>query len=54
MRSIPLNPNSEQTLSRQIYSALKAGILEGHIAPGEALPSTREMAADAWRFSQYG
>jgi GntR family transcriptional regulator / MocR family aminotransferase len=46
MWGIELNRDGEAGLSRQIYLALKTGILSGAVAQGEALPSTRELAAE--------
>ena len=44
MLGIILNRKSEVTLRRQIYAALKERMMDGALAAGEALPSTREMA----------
>jgi GntR family transcriptional regulator/MocR family aminotransferase len=43
---IPLDPKSNDALSRQIYRALRDGILAGRLAPGFRLPSTRALASD--------
>jgi GntR family transcriptional regulator/MocR family aminotransferase len=43
---IPLDPKSSDALSRQIYRALRDGILAGRLAPGFRLPSTRALASD--------
>ena len=40
---IPLSKNGE-SLTRQLYSGLRAAILEGKLGPGERLPSTRDFA----------
>jgi GntR family transcriptional regulator/MocR family aminotransferase len=37
--------NSDISLSRQIYNTFRAQILDGRMKSGEALPSTRELAA---------
>lgn len=44
MWGIELDRGGEIGLAQQIYLTLKAGILSGRIAQGEALPSTRELA----------
>lgn len=44
MWGIELQRNSEVSLARQIYQALRAQMTEGLLKPGEALPSTREIA----------
>lgn len=41
---IPLIKDSDEPLHRQIYSALRASILNGALRAGDALPSTRELA----------
>ena len=33
-------------LHRQLYEAVRRAILDGHLAPGERLPSTRDLALD--------
>jgi GntR family transcriptional regulator/MocR family aminotransferase len=43
---IALDPGAKDTLSRQIYRALRDGILAGRLAGGLRLPSTRALAAD--------
>ena len=43
---IPLDPKSSDALSRQIYRALRDGILAGRLGPGFRLPSTRALASD--------
>jgi len=42
MYRIELKRQSEIPIKRQIYQALKDGILDGSLRAGEALPSTRE------------
>lgn len=44
MWGIVLNNKAQVSLSCQIFLSLKKRILAGQIAPGEALPSTRELA----------
>ena len=44
MWGIELQRQCEISLSRQIYNTLRDGILDGRIKPGEAMPSTRELA----------
>jgi|AGTN01.2.fsa_nt_gi Transcriptional regulators containing a DNA-binding HTH domain and an aminotransferase domain (MocR family) and their eukaryotic orthologs len=44
MLGIVLDRKSEAPLRRQIYTALKARMMDGRLAAGEALPSTRELA----------
>src|SRR5690349_22839051 len=43
---IPLDPKSNDSLSRQIYRALRDGILAGRLPAGLRLPSTRALATD--------
>ena len=43
---ISLDPNASDSLSRQIYRALRDGILAGRLAGGLRLPSTRALAVD--------
>jgi GntR family transcriptional regulator/MocR family aminotransferase len=43
---IALDPSAKDTLSRQIYRALRDGILVGRLVGGLRLPSTRALAAD--------
>jgi GntR family transcriptional regulator/MocR family aminotransferase len=45
MLGIQLIRDGELPLSRQIYGTLRTRILEGRMKPGDALPSTRELAA---------
>ncbi len=44
MQTIRLNRNSKLPMKRQIYQSLREQILDGIMAAGEILPSTREMA----------
>jgi len=44
MWGIELQRQSQITLSRQIYQAFRDYIIQGRMQPGEALPSTRELA----------
>lgn len=44
MWGIELRRQSQITLSRQIYQAFRNHIIHGRMEPGEALPSTRELA----------
>ncbi|ULL16347.1 PLP-dependent aminotransferase family protein [Paenibacillus sp. H1-7] len=46
MRGIQLHRESEMSLKRQIYQALRDQILNGRLEAGEALPSTRELAGE--------
>src|SRR5215204_2805819 len=43
---IALDPTARDSLSRQIYRALRDGILAGRLTGGLRLPSTRALAAD--------
>ena len=43
---IALDPRSSDPLSRQIYRALRDGILAGRLVGGLRLPSTRALATD--------
>ena len=43
---IALDPGASESLSRQIYRALRDGILAGRLAGGLRLPSTRALAID--------
>jgi GntR family transcriptional regulator / MocR family aminotransferase len=45
MWEIEVSRQSELPLARQIYRALSESICAGRLAPGTALPSTRELAA---------
>ena len=42
---ITLQPNGGATLTRQLYNGLRAAILDGALAPGRRLPSSRELAS---------
>lgn len=44
MWGIVLQRRSEISLARQIYQVLRQQMTEGYLQPGEALPSTRELA----------
>ena len=44
MLGIELRRHGETTLARQIYQRLREQMTEGRLKPGEALPSTRELA----------
>lgn len=44
MWGIALQRESDITLARQIYRALSEHMMKGNLNPGEALPSTRELA----------
>jgi GntR family transcriptional regulator/MocR family aminotransferase len=46
MWGIILERNSDITLARQIYQALREQMLQGRLQPGDVLPSTRELAQD--------
>jgi GntR family transcriptional regulator/MocR family aminotransferase len=46
MWGIILERHSEITLARQIYQSLREQMLLGRLLPGEALPSTRELAKE--------
>lgn len=43
--NVHLTLHGRQGLAGQIYRQLRAGVVEGRLAPGERLPSTRELAA---------
>jgi GntR family transcriptional regulator / MocR family aminotransferase len=43
---IRLDPNSAETLQTQIYAAMRRAILEGLLAPGAAVLSSRALAAE--------
>ena len=43
---LSIDPRSRQPLQAQIYSAIRAAILEGALAPGGSLQSSRGLAAD--------
>jgi GntR family transcriptional regulator/MocR family aminotransferase len=44
MLGIYLNHESELSLRRQIYQSLREAMTQGHLAAGDLLPSTRELA----------
>lgn len=44
MLGIQLQRKSDLSLARQIYQILRNQMTEGHLQPGELLPSTRELA----------
>lgn len=46
MWGIALHKNDEVPLARQLFLALTGRIMAGQIAPGDALPSTRELAVE--------
>ena len=46
MWGIALHKNDEVPLARQLFLALSGRIMSGQIAPGDALPSTRELAGE--------
>ncbi|MGO4581787.1 PLP-dependent aminotransferase family protein, partial [Cupriavidus sp. 2TAF22] len=41
---VHLNIHGRQGLAGQLYRQLRAGIVDGRLAPGERLPSTRDLA----------
>src|SRR4051794_31321003 len=43
---IPLNPRSAQSLTQQIYEAIRGMILGGRVRAGTRLPSSRELATE--------
>ncbi|HUQ81787.1 MAG TPA: PLP-dependent aminotransferase family protein [Gemmatimonadaceae bacterium] len=43
---VALDPSASESLSRQIYRALRDGILAGRLSAGLRLPSTRALATD--------
>ena len=43
---IHLDPKASLTLQQQIYEAIRRAILDGVVAPGAKLPSSRELAID--------
>src|SRR5258708_35309518 len=43
---IDINFSDEEPLHRQLYTAMKRGILNGRLQPGTRLPSTRIIADD--------
>jgi GntR family transcriptional regulator len=42
---LPIDPGSATPLYRQLTDGLRAAIAAGQLAPGEALPNIRELAA---------
>jgi GntR family transcriptional regulator/MocR family aminotransferase len=42
---VTLDPNGPETLVAQLYRGIRAAVLEGRLAPGEPLPSSRAAAA---------
>src|SRR5215210_3212785 len=46
MLDVSISPASDVPLHRQLYSAVRALILDGRLRSGERLPSTRVMARD--------
>ena len=44
--AVAIDQKSGQPLYRQIYSHVRQCILDGRLAPGSRLPSTRQLAAD--------
>ena len=44
--AVAIDQKSGQPLYRQIYSHVRQCILDGRLAPGARLPSTRQLAAD--------
>ncbi|MEM7348785.1 MAG: PLP-dependent aminotransferase family protein [Chloroflexota bacterium] len=48
---VTIDPNSSVPLYRQIYSGLRDGILDGRLAAGTRLPSTRDLAK-IWQVSR--
>src|SRR5215475_15043011 len=41
---LAVRPDSGETLNRQLYNGLRGAILNGALAPGRRLPSSRELA----------
>jgi GntR family transcriptional regulator / MocR family aminotransferase len=41
---LAVRPDSGETLNRQLYNGLRGAILNGALAPGRSLPSSRELA----------
>jgi GntR family transcriptional regulator / MocR family aminotransferase len=46
MWGITLHRSSEVSLKRQIYLAIKERIVQGILLPGEAMPSSRQLAIE--------
>ena len=44
--AVAIDQKSGQPLYRQIYTHVRQCILDGRLAPGARLPSTRQLAAD--------
>ena len=42
----PLRGDAQPPLQEQLYRAIRAGVLEGRLRPGERLPSSRALAED--------
>src|SRR6516164_4417968 len=42
---IAVRPRDGETLNRQLYNELRQAILNGALAPGRRLPSSRELAS---------
>jgi len=42
----PLRGEDQPSLQEQLYRAIRAGVLEGRLRPGERLPSSRALAED--------
>lgn len=42
---VTLDPNGPETLVAQLYRGIRAAVLEGRLAPGEPLPSSRAASA---------
>ena len=43
---IAIDPSADEPLYRQVYEGLREAILNGRLAPGSRLPSTRVLASD--------
>ena len=46
LATLAFHPTGEGPLSRQLYGAIRAAILEGRLGAGERLPASRVLAAD--------
>src|SRR5437667_490007 len=46
LRTLDLDPAAPAPLYRQLYDALRGAILDGRLAAGAHLPSSRVLAAD--------
>ncbi len=44
--SLAIRPTGEGPLSRQLYAAMRAAILEGRLGAGDRMPASRVLAAD--------